>query len=109
MEKIPCIPPIFHNNKYVTIFKESNFFCNQCSIIPNNSILPSKLKLLTEHTFISCDFSKTDILQIINSHDSNKTNGRMINIPILKLCGKAISRPLNIIFKTYLNKFSVAK
>ena len=87
--------------------KESNFFCNQCSIIPNNSILPSKL--LTEHTLISCDFSKIDILQIINSHDSNKANSRMINIPMLKLCGKAIGRPLNIIFKTCLNKFSVAK
>ena len=27
----------------------------------------------------------------------------MISICILKLCGKAISRPLNIIFKTCLN------
>ena len=42
----PCIPPIFHNNNYITDFKEksevfNSFFANQCSVIPNNSILPS--------------------------------------------------------------------
>ena len=71
-KKVPCIPPIFNNNKYVTDFKEKSeifnfFFANQCSLIPNKSILPSQLKLLTEHTLTSCDFSETDILQIINN------------------------------------------
>ena len=108
-KKLPCIPPIFHNNKYVTDFKEkseifNSFFANQCSLIPNNSILPSELKLLTEHTLTSCDFSESDILQIINNQDSNKAHGHdMISIRMLKLCGEAICRPLNIIFKTCLN------
>ena len=108
-KKVPCIPPIFHNNKYVTDFKEkseifNSFFANQCSLIPNNSILPSELKLLTEHTLTSCDFSESDILQIINNQDSNKAHGHdMISIRMLKLCGEAICRPLNIIFKTCLN------
>ena len=86
------------------------FFANQWFLIPNNSILPSELKLLTEHTLTSCDFSETDILQIINSQDSNKAHGHnMISICMLKLCGEAICRPLNIIFKTKLNtgKFSL--
>ena len=92
-KKVPCISLIFHNNKYVTDFKEksevfNSFSANQCSLIPNNSILPSELKLLTEHTLTSCDFSETDILQIIR---------------MLKLCGKTICRLLNIIFKTCLN------
>ena len=70
----------------------------------NNSILPSELKLLTEHTLISCYFSEPDILQIINNQDSSKAHGHdMITIPVLKLCGEAICRPLNIIFKTCLN------
>ena len=83
-----------------------SFFANQCSLIPNNSILPSELKLLTEHlTLISCNFSETDILQIINSHYSNKAHGHdMICILMLKICGEAIiCKPLNIIFKTCLN------
>ena len=105
-KKVPCIPSIFHNNKYVTNFKEkseifNSFFANQCSLIPNNSILPSELKLLTERTLTSCDFSETDILQIINNQDSNKAHGHMISMLIL--CGEAICRPLNIIFKTCLN------
>ena len=67
-------------------------------------ILSSELKLLTEHTLTSCDFSETDILRIINNQDSNKAHGHdMISIRMLKLCGEAICTPLNIIFKTCLN------
>ena len=43
-KKIPCIPPIFHNNKYASDFKEKsaifNFFLLINTLIPNNSILP---------------------------------------------------------------------
>ena len=61
---------------YVTDFKEkseifNSFFADQSSLILNNSILQSQLKLLTEHTLTSCDFSETEILQIIDSQDSN--------------------------------------
>ena len=36
--KIPVIPPLFHNNKFVTDFKEkaelfNSFFAKQCSLI----------------------------------------------------------------------------
>ena len=79
-------------------------FANQCSLIPNNSTLPSELKLLAEHTLTSCDFPEPDILQIINNQDSNNAHGRdMISICMLKLCGEAICRPLNIIFRSCLN------
>ena len=98
-----------HNSYFsLTLKKRVEFLilliANQYSLIPNNSILPSELKLLTEHTLTSCDFSEPDILQIINNQDSNKAHGHdMISILMLKLCGEAICRPLNIIFKTYLN------
>ena len=103
------MPPIFHSNNYVTDYKEKSeifnaFLADQCSLMPNNSILPSELKLLTEHNLSSCDFSEPDILHIINSQDLNKAHGHdMISIRMLKLCGEAICRPLNIIFKTCLN------
>ena len=62
-KKIPYIPPFFHNNKYVTGFKEkseifNSFFTNQCSLIPNNSILRSELKLQNVVTFLRLTFSK---------------------------------------------------
>ena len=57
------------------------FFANQCSLIPNYSILPPELKLLTEHALTSYDFSETDIVQMINSQNSNKAHGHdMISI-----------------------------
>ena len=66
-------------------------FANQFFFIPNNSILPSELKLLAEHTLNSCGFSETDIHQIINIQDLNKAHSRdMISIRMLKLCGEAI-------------------
>ena len=108
-KKVPCLPPIYHNNKYVTNFKGeseilNSFFPNQCSLIPNNRILPSELKLLTEHTLTLCHFSESDILQIINNQNLNKAHGHdMISIRMLKLCDEAICRPLNIIFRTFLN------
>ena len=102
-KKVPCISLIFHNNKYVTDLKKrvkflTLFFADECSLIPNNHILPS------EQTLTSCDFSETDILQIINSQDSNKAHGlNMTSICMLQLCSKVICRPLNIIFKICLN------
>ena len=97
-KKVPCIPPIFHNSKYVNDFKEkseifNSFSANQCSLIPDNSMLPSELKLLTEHTLTSCDFFESDILQIINNQDSNNADVHgMISICMLKLCVDAIWR-----------------
>ena len=49
-KKIPCIPPIFDENRFVTNFKEkaklfNSFFAKQCSIIDNGSEIPSFLHL----------------------------------------------------------------
>ena len=45
-KKIPCIPPLKHQNKYVTDFKEkveifNSFFAEQCSLMNNSSKLLS--------------------------------------------------------------------
>ena len=46
-KKNPCIPPLFHQGKYVTDFKKKaklfNSFAKQCSIIQNSSKLPLTL------------------------------------------------------------------
>ena len=47
-KKVPCIPPIFHDNKFVTDFSKkadlfNSSFAKQCSVIENNSVLPSSV------------------------------------------------------------------
>ena len=72
--------------------------------MPNNSILPSEVKLLREHALTFCYFSESDIFQMINNQDWSKAHGHdMISILMLKLCGEEICRPLSIIFETFLN------
>ena len=46
-KKIPCIPPVFHDNKFVTDFSKKAdlfnfFFAKQCSIIENYRSVPGK-------------------------------------------------------------------
>ena len=45
-KKIPCIPPIYHNNNSITDFKEkaqifNDFFAKQCTLVENSSKLPT--------------------------------------------------------------------
>ena len=46
------IPPLFHENKFITDFKEkaelfNHLFVNQCSLLRNNSVLPTNLPHIT--------------------------------------------------------------
>ena len=60
-QKIPCIPPLFYENKFITDFKEkaelfNHFFVNQCSLLSNNSVLPTNLPQLTSKCLDSIHF-----------------------------------------------------
>ena len=107
-KKIPCIPSLFHYDKFIVDFQEKseifNSFCaDQCSPISNGSVLPSKLPLRTDNSLSSCHLTKDDILRIINNLDPNKAHGYdEISIRMLKICGDSICRPLSIIFKICL-------
>ena len=51
-KKIPCIPPLFYENKFITNFKEkaklfNTFFANQCTLLNNSSVLPNNLGKIT--------------------------------------------------------------
>ena len=79
-KKIPCIPPLFHENKFITDFKEkaelfNHFFVNQCSLLSNNSVLHTDLPQLTSKCFDSIHFSSSDIVKIISCLDPNKAHG----------------------------------
>ena len=59
-----------------------------------------ELTSLTKNTLSYCDFSKTEILKILNNQVSNKAHAHdMITIRMLKQFGEPVCRPLNVILK----------
>ena len=80
-KKIPLIPPLFHENEYVTDFKKkaelfNSFFAKQCSLISNSSELPLNLHYTTEKRLNTLNFSYNDIEKIIQNLDPNKAHGQ---------------------------------
>ena len=109
-KKIPCIPPVFHDNKFVIDFREkaelfNTFFAEQCSLPKNNSELPKNLLFLTEKRLSNVQISNENIIKIINNLDPNKAHSRdMISIRMLKLCSPSLCKPFSIVFKSCLNQ-----
>ena len=107
-KKVPCIPPIFHDNKFITDFSKkadlfNSFFAKQCSIIENNSVLPSSTNPITHQYLANIEFTKDDIKRIICNLDPTKAHGHdMISIHMLKMSSNAIIEPLSKIFKNCL-------
>ena len=102
-KKIPCIPSLFHENKFVTGFREkaeifNSYFAKQCSLINSDSSLPCEIIKKTNNSLYYVRFSTKDILRIINNLDSNKAHhGFSISIRMLKIFGFSVCRPLQII------------
>ena len=91
-KKIPCIPPLLHDDKFITNFKEkadifNEFFAKQCSLINTNSSLPSVLSKKTHKLLSTIHFTSNYILKIIENLDPNKAHGQdMISIRMIKTC-----------------------
>ena len=86
-EKIPLIPPLFHENR------------KQGSLITNNSKLSKSPSYLTDKRLSTITFSAEDIGKIIRSINSNKTQGHdNLSIRMLKLCSDAICELLHMNF-----------
>ena len=107
-KKVPCILPIFHDNKFITDFSKkanlfNSFFVKQCPIIENNSVLPSSTNPITDQYLANIEFTKDDIKRIICKLDPNKAHGNdMISIRMLKMSSDTIIEPLFKIFKNCL-------
>ena len=108
-EKIPLISPLFHENRFITDFKEkaelfNSFLAKQCSLIRNDSELPTSLTFFTNNRLSTFSFSHEDVGKIIQNLNPNKAHGHdNISICMLKICGSTIYRPLEIIFKEALS------
>ena len=53
-KKIPCVPPVYDNNRYVTFFKEKcqffiSYFSQQCALLKNISTLLSTCSKYTNN------------------------------------------------------------
>ena len=69
-KKFPIIPPILHNNAFVTDFKKkvelfNSYFANQWTLINSNSTLPVNVQYLTDKHLSSFDFTEDDIVKVI--------------------------------------------
>ena len=104
-KKIPLIPPIYHQGGFITNFKVKaevfiSFFASQCSLITNDSKLPSYLNYNADNSLSTANFSNDDIAKILQNLDPNKAHGHdKISIRMLQLCGNSIFKPLELIFK----------
>ena len=60
-KKIPIIPPLFYENRFITDFKEKAqlfniFFSNQCSLIPYNTLFLLMLTILMTNVYLQLHF-----------------------------------------------------
>ena len=102
-KKMPCVPPIYHNNNYITNFKEKA----QSSTIslPSNARQLNTIKLPTDSfkrtkNLSTISFAKDDTAKIIKN--LNPKILIMISICMLKICGDSILKPLGLTFKSCL-------
>ena len=102
-KKIPLIPPLFHENRFITDFKEKAdlfnfFFAKQFSLIKNDTELITSLAFYTDSRGSAVSFSHEDVGKIIQNLNPNKVHGHdNIRISMLKICGSTTSRTLEII------------
>ena len=74
----------------------NSYFVKQCTVINNDSSLPSEL-------FLKTDTYSDNILKIIQNLNSEKAHGHArISIRMLKMQTPSICKPLEIIFKSCL-------
>ena len=104
-KKIPLIPPLLVDDKFVTDIPEkanvfNKFFAEQCTPLNNNSSLPVNQLFLTHSRLMSLDFDEDELLLIIRALNINKAHGHDdISIRMIKICDKSLIKPLMLIFK----------
>ena len=104
-KKIPQIPPLLEDDKFVTDMKTkadifNKFFAEQCTPLKNDSKLPSNQIYLTQSRLVSLNFNEDEILKIIRALNPHKAHGYDdISIRMIKICDKSLLKPLIILFK----------
>ena len=85
--KLPSIPPPYHQGDFITNFKIkaelfNSVFAVQCSLIKNDSKLPSHLNYKTDNRLLTVNFPADDIAKILldphKAHDHDKISIALI-------------------------------
>ena len=91
-------------NLFAYVFKEkaqifNNAFAQHCTLVENTSKFLIGSFKRTNNLLSTISFAKDDIAKIIQNLNPNKAHGfDMISIRILKICGDATLKPLELIF-----------
>ena len=105
--KIPRIPPLFVQDKFITNCKDkasifNDFFSLQCTPFVNDSALP-ELRFLTNSRIGSFEINTNEINDIIIGLNTKKAHGPdLVSVNMVKLCGPHLCVPLKIIFDNIL-------
>ena len=104
-KKIPIIPPLLVDNKFVTDIQMkanifNNFFAEQCTPLKNSSVLPLNQIFLTQSRLNCIDFNGDEILKIVRALNIHKAHGHDdISIKMIKICDKSLVKPLILLFE----------
>ena len=104
-KKIPLIPPILHDETFITDTLEkadlfNNYFASQCTPFINDSILPA-FSYRTNSRISEINISSNMILDIVSSMNPSKSHGcDGISIKMIHICRNQIILPLKLIFES---------
>ena len=106
--KVPVIPPLVINNKFISNFKTKgnyfNIFFNQkCTAISTDSSTSSSVNLATNETVTKINFDEQLISKLIVALNPNKAHGHDgLSIRMLQMGSDSISKPPSIVFRNCL-------
>ena len=103
--KIPLIPPLLVDDKFVADIKTkanifNEYFAEQCTPLKNSSVVPINQRFLTQSRLTSLDFNEEHVLKIIGALNIHKAHGHDdIRIRMIKICDKPLLKPLILLFQ----------
>ena len=104
-KKIPIIPPLLIDNKFVIDIQTkanifNKFFADQCTPLKNGSVLPKSQTALTQSILCTLHFDEEELMKIIRNLNVHKAHGYDdISLRVIKICDKSILKPLILLFE----------
>lgn len=94
----PLPTPIFHENKFVIDFNKKSVWSKVSIFQINAKYWTTLISFLRNYQHKPTSY---EILKIIQNLDPGKAHGHdIISIPLLKVCGLSVCKPLELIFKS---------
>ena len=107
-KKIPLIPPLLIDYKFVTDIKTkanifNKFLLEHCTPLNNDSWFPTNQIFLTQSRLGSLAFSEVEIFNIIRAFSIHKVHGHdNVSIRMIKICDKSMLKT----FKSYISELN---